>query len=185
MEQESNRQSGSKELYDLKKKEKLGEQKKQYQGRAIKKTLKIVIPLILIGLSIGWFLWREASKPAAPEDEIISRRGIHWHPELTILIKGQRQEIPANVGIGIRHEPIHTHDNSGILHLEMQGLVKKKDIRLSHFFEIWDKEFNSNCIFEFCNGQDGTVKMFVNGNPNPEFENYEMRDNDKIEIRYE
>lgn len=169
----------------MKKEEKLEEQKRIQRNRTIKKTLKIVIPLILIGGSIGWFSWREATKPITPEDEIISRRGIHWHPELTILIKEEKQEIPANLGIGIRHEPIHTHDTSGILHLEIQGLIRKKDIRLGRFFEIWGKQFNSNCIFEFCNGSGGNIKMFVNGEPNTEFENYQMQNNDKIEIRYE
>lgn len=185
MKKESNQQFGNKELYELKKEEKLEEQKRLRWSRTIKKTLKISLPLILIGGAIGWFLWRQATKPAAPKEEIISRRGIHWHPELAILIKGQKQEIPADVGIGIRHEPIHTHDSSGILHLEMQGLVKKEDIKLVRFFEIWGKQFNSNCIFEFCNGSGGTVKIFVNGNPNTEFENYQMKDGDEIEIKYE
>ncbi len=151
----------------------------------IKKTLKIIIPLIIIAVGIGGFVWYSATRPVAPEDEIISRRGIHWHPELSVFIKGQKQEIPANLGIGIRHESIHTHDSSGVLHLEIQGVIRKKDIRLSRFFEIWNKQFNSSCIFEFCNGPDGSVKMFVNGNPNIEFENYQMKNGDKIEIRYE
>lgn len=185
MENELNQQYSNKEQYQLKKEERTKEQKRVQRIRAAKKILKIVIPLVLIGGSIGWFLWREASKPATPEDEIISRRGIHWHPELAVLIKGQKREVPANLGIGVRHEPIHTHDSGGTLHLEMQGLVKKKDIRVGRFFEIWGKEFDSNCIFEFCNEPGGTVKMFVNGNPNTEFENYQMQDNDKIEIRYE
>ena len=89
------------------------------------------------------------------------------------------------MGIGIRHEPIHTHDSSGTLHLEMQGMVRRKDIELERFFEIWGKQFNSNCVLEFCNGSEGTLKMFVNGQPNQEFDKYQMKDGDLIEIRYE
>ena len=175
----------NKDSYQLKKEKKLEEQEKLSRGRLINKMLKIVIPLIIIGGGVGALVWYSPTKPATPEDEIISRGGIHWHPELFILIKGQKQEIPANLGIGIRHEPIHTHDSSGVLHLEMQGLVRKKDTQLGRFFEIWGEEFNSNCVLEFCNGPDEIVKMFVNGQPNQEFEKYQMKDGDKIEIRYE
>ena len=35
------------------------------------------------------------------------------------------------------------------------------------------------------NDQGGTVKMLVNGKENAEFENYLMKDGDKIEISYE
>lgn len=147
--------------------------------------LKIIIPLIIVTAGISGLVWYSATRPVVPEDEIISRRGIHWHPELSIFIKGQKQEIPADLGIGIKHQSIHTHDSSGILHLEIQGLVRKKDTQLGRFFKIWGKQFNSSCILEFCNGPDGSVKMFVNDNPNTELENYQMKDGDKIEIRYE
>ena len=175
----------NKTLYEDKKEKKLEEQKKLVRRRMIKRTFKIMVPLVIITAGVGWFWWYSSTKPIAPEDEIISRRGIHWHPELSIFIKGQKQEIPANMGIGIRHEPIHTHDSSGTLHLEMQGMVRRKDIELERFFEIWGKQFNSNCVLEFCNGLEGTLKMFVNGQPNQEFDKYQMKDGDLIEIRYE
>ena len=47
------------------------------------------------------------------------------------------------------------------------------------------KTFSKDCIFEYCSGADGTVKMFVNGKENTEFENYLINDKDKIEIRYD
>ncbi len=81
---------------------------------------------------------------------------------------------------------MHTHDTSGMLHWEvMQGPVKKEEVRLSTFFAVWGKKFDKDCIFEFCNGTEGKVKMFVNGKENTEFQNYLVNDKDKIEIRYE
>lgn len=164
-----------KERYELKHQQKLDEQVQTARKKIGKKILKIVLVVLLVSGGIGWFIWYVGNQPKTLESEIISRNGLHWHPELTIYIKGVKQEIPANIGIGLTHEPIHTHDNSGVLHLEFSGLVIKDDIKLSHFFKIWKKQFNSN----------GTVKMFVNGKENREFENYLMQDNDKIEIRYE
>lgn len=162
------------------------EQRQEEQVRAGLggKILKLVIGLLVIGLlaAAGWWFLRQ---PGITEEEIISRRGLHWHPELTILIKGERQEIPANIGIGAVEQPIHTHDSTGVIHMEMTGLIVKKDTRLGRFFEIWGKQFNSNCIFDFCASEEGKVKMTVNDQESSEFENYLMKDKDKIEIRYE
>lgn len=104
---------------------------------------------------------------------------------LSIYINGEKKEIPANLGIGAIHKPIHTHDATGVIHMEMQGLVTKEDTKLGNFFVIWGKQFNSNCIFDTCNGDVGTVKMTVNGQESYEFEDHLMKDGDKIEIRFE
>lgn len=132
------------------------------------------------------------------DSEVVSESGIHWHPELTIMIKDQKQEIPANIGIGPQYASsrfyesaqgmtdIHTHDNSGTLHWEVgAGPVKRGHIKLGAFFEIWGKTFNKDQILDSKNGESGTVKMTVNGQPNTDYENYVVRDKDKIEINYE
>jgi len=69
--------------------------------------------------------------------------------------------------------------------MEMEGLVTKDETRLGNFFEIWGKDFSKEQSFDKKNGADGKVKMLVNGKESSKFENYEMRDGDKIEIRYE
>ena len=60
----------------------------------------------------------------------------------------------------------------------------KEGLKLGQFFKVWEKKFSSGCIFEFCNGEKGQVKMTVNGRENKDFENYVMRDKDKIVINY-
>ena len=143
----------------------------------MKKIILVIAGVLMV--IVGWYFF---SKSPTLESDIIAKGGIHWHPELRITILGNNQEIPANIGIGATHQPIHTHDNMGVMHLEFPGLVKKDDARLGRFFEIWGKQFNQNCIFDKCVGPDGQLKMFVNGKENFEFENYVMRDGDKIEI---
>lgn len=142
--------------------------------------------VILVGAVI--FLSKE-SKSSVPKEDVLASNGIHWHPKLAITIDGKKQEIPANIGIGgAVHQEIHTHDQDakdGVVHLEMQGVVAKSDTKLGNFFRIWGKEFSSTKLFDKTNGPDGTVKMIVNGKENSEFENYLMRDGDKIEIKYE
>lgn len=171
--------------YEVKRQHKLDEQARATRKKMVKKISKIAIIVLLVGGSVGWLAWYITNQPKTPESDILSKSGIHWHPELTIMINGQKQEISANLGLGAVHQPVHTHDSTGVLHLEIQGVVRKDDIKLGQFFKIWGKQFTSNCILDFCGNQSGTVKMFVNNEENAEFENYHMKDGDKIEIRYE
>lgn len=145
----------------------------------------IIVGTILILATGVFFLTKQETKPNVPEDQIVSKNGLHWHPKLSIVVKGQQQEISKDIGIGAVHQELHTHDTSGTIHMEMKGLITKDETRLKNFFQIWGKIFSKECIFDSCNGGEGTVKMFVNGRENGEFENYQMRDGDNIEVRYE
>ncbi|MBF8280330.1 MAG: hypothetical protein HW383_103 [Candidatus Magasanikbacteria bacterium] len=154
---------------------------------------KIILEIIAVVAVIAGFGWLVAHKGNAAQengatvsgDQIISRSGIHWHPHLAISIKGVAQEIPEEVGLGPVESPLHTHAADGIIHLEYGGTVHESDTKLGRFFGIWGKKFDRDCIFDQCNGSDGTVKFFVNGAPNSDFENYKMKDKDQIEIRFE
>lgn len=139
---------------------------------------KLISSIIVLGAIIGFFIWYSvASKPAGPESQnkIISRNGIHWHSELRVKISGKEEPIPANIGLGAIHLPLHTHEADNIIHMEFNGVVRENDIKLERFFKIWGKKFN----------ETGKVKMLINGKENNEFENYIMKDGDKIEISYE
>ncbi len=161
------------------------EQKNLKQKKTIKRIFKTALIVLIIGVGIAGLGWYFKIRPPLPESEIISRAGIHWHPEIKISILGQKQEIPDNIGLGVVEKPIHTHDNTGVIHLEFSGLVKKDDILLGKFFEVWGKKFSKDCIFDKCNGFEGQIKMLINGKQNFEFENYLMKDKDKIEIIFE
>jgi len=104
---------------------------------------------------------------------------LHIHSDLKIVIDGENQIIPSNIGIGPGiMRPLHTHEVSGEIHMEGPC---ERDFSLRDFFKIWEKEFNSNCIFDNCNGE---IKMTVNGILNKEFENYVIKDEDEIVIQY-
>ena len=155
------------------------------KGKKIKILFALGFVILIVGAGISGLIWYFASKPLAPESEIIARDGIHWHPEITISILGKNQEIPKNIGLGVIENPIHTHDDMGVIHLEFSGLVKKDDVRLGRFFAAWGKKFNQDCIFDKCSGAEGRLKMFVNDQANYEFENYVMGEGDKMEIVFD
>jgi len=145
-----------------------------------------VLTIIMI-IGISFLLTNNSSSPIT-EEQIVSRNGLHWHPKLAVYIKGEKQEFSDSIGLGAVHQKMHTHAEDykdGVVHMEIEGLVTKDQTRLGNFFRIWGKEFSSTQVFDKKNGADGTVKMAVNGKENKDFENYQMRDGDTIEIRYE
>ena len=136
------------------------------------KTLSIggAIVFLLAG-GVWWSKSLESNDP-----NIVATGGIHWHPQLEIYVKGEKQNIPQNIGLGAVHQPVHTHEDLPLLHLEFSGRVTKDDIRLGNFFRNWGKDMN-----EF-----GTnMKMAVNGKENMEFGDYVMRDKDQIELNFD
>ena len=90
---------------------------------------------VVILLLVGSFWW--SGNIQSNEPDIISTTGIHWHPELEIFVEGEKIEIPQNTGLIGKHSPIHTHEDLPIIHLEFEGIVRKDDVRLSRFFEVW------------------------------------------------
>lgn len=175
-----------KERRFLKRRQKEEEHLRRRHQRKLKKFLLVAVGALIIGGGISALVWFLATRPSIPESEIISKQGIHRHVELSISILGQKQGIPDNIGARLEgHNAIHTHEKDRIIHLEFSGLVKKDDIKLGRFFKVWRETFNKNCIFDKCNGSEGQLKMFINGEQNFEFENYIMQDEDKIEIIFE
>src|SRR3989344_4532017 len=165
-----------KERKELRHEQRLEEKQKSTQRRAIKRVTKLTLIVAIIAGSIGALVWYLATRTPIPEGEILSQSGLHWHPELTIFVNGEKQEIPTNLGIGAVHNPMHTHDSSGVIHLEFQGIVRKDDLKLGRFFEVWNKD-----LMEL----GSTVKMTVNNEEDAELQNYIMKDGDKIELWYE
>lgn len=96
--------------------------------------------------------------------------GMHIHTDLRIGINESRQEIPANIGVSANcMRPLHTHDNTGKIHVEFP---RQHNFTLGEFFKVWDKPF------------PGEISITVNGEPNTEYENLILRDQDRIEIKY-
>lgn len=156
-----------------------------------KTVWSVAIIIILIGGIVWWsnsIKFNQIDQTENQED-IISKNGIHWHPELTIIVKGEKQIIPANIGIGqqyssyqtfdtgMRMTAIHTHDDAdqGIIHFEFSGIVRKSDLTLGKFLDIWGRDINSF---------GSNPQMTVNGIENTELQSYSMKDKDKITIEY-
>ncbi len=184
-----NKDFSSDEAYNQHTKSKHAEQyKEKFSQRHKKKVRNWLILLIILGLVI-WGITALVQRDKK-ENEGLNfeppQGVIHWHPELTIIIDGVKQVIPANIGLGGSvHSPIHTHDEDaaeGVLHIETDNPTKQTVI-LGYFFNVWGKKFSKDCIFDYCTDR-GTLKMTVNGKENYDYGKFFMHDGDNIVIEY-
>lgn len=150
----------------------------------MKNPLFIGAIIILLFVAGAW--WSRSM--TTNSGEVISKNGIHWHPVLSIYVKGEKMDIPSDIGIGRQYAgvrtfdakmgmtAVHTHATDGVIHLEFPGLVTEEDTMLGTFFDVWGKD-----IMEF----GSSVLMTVNGKETKDLLDYKMEDGDIIELRYE
>jgi len=111
---------------------------------------------------------------------------LHFHPHLTIMVNGQNQEVPAMTGIPVDSSnnptafyPIHTHDNTGTLHVESPTT---RDFHLKDFFDIWGQPFDQTHILGFHTTAANPVTMTVDGVPSTDYGNLLLKPNQNITI---
>jgi|SRR5579859_1035845 len=87
----------------------------------------------------------------------------HVHAHLSIYIDGQPVSLPQNLGIapdGSCFYWLHTHDTSGVIHIETPG---KNAYSLGTFFDIWELRFPS---LQYPDALSHTGwQAYVNGKP--------------------
>lgn len=93
---------------------------------------------------------------------------LHVHTELSLFVHGVQIAIPRNVGIvgqitGVCFYWIHTHDSSGVIHLEAGSVISPNGgtYTLGNFFDIWGQPLSRTQVGPF----KGPVTTFVNGAP--------------------
>jgi hypothetical protein len=124
---------------------------------------------------------------------------LHIHPHLSIVINGKNVTIPGGIGIenaipegssnwgevygggsSSCFEPVHTHDASGLIHIESPT---NQNYTLGDFFNIWNQTytyalvngtkhpivFNSNDILGFTTNSTYKLVVLVDGKPSTSF----------------
>lgn len=108
----------------------------------------------------------------------------HVHSHLDVFVNGAHVIVPSGIGININDpgvrtfevpdgstayggirlctrpciSPLHTHDNSGILHTESASAVPN---RLGQFFTEWAVRLSRACVGGYC--RPISIQFFVNG----------------------
>lgn len=158
-------------------------------------TVAMFIPLALVATVFVFSSQTTTIQNAAQETPACQE--IHWHALLRIEVNSETQFIPANIGIGSEDQvidtvlsgtaasPMHTHDASGVIHIENKCPERNPEtMKLGYFFKVWQKNFNSTCVLDKCNDGEKIVQMAVNGGESLEFEHYRLQDGDAVLITY-
>lgn len=168
----------------------------------MKKTLIIVLVVAIVA-AVGFFLLKKDSKPVQTNDfssvpvsdqllNNMQQAGLpplaaegtkmHIHQHLDITINGQDKTVPAEIGEGTSFiSPLHTHDSSGVLHVESPEV---KDFKLGQFFTEWGIKLDQNCIGSYCSDEKNKLVVAVNGQAITDPANYVLKDHDQIHIWY-
>ena len=125
---------------------------------------------------------------------------VEYGASLSIFVNGEKEaDPPANVGVTTDGftSPIHTHAADGQLHIHpINSQPRTEPSTLGDFFETWrtnagqaannpEAIFNENQILDNVVDENHVIRMFVNGVPNVQFENYVPEPEDQIVISYE
>jgi len=88
---------------------------------------------------------------------------LHTHQHLDVFVDGKHVTVPAGIGIDVADlfiSPIHTHDTTGIVHVE-SPFVRR--FTLGELFGVWGVRLNSSCLGGYCSGNGETLRIYVNG----------------------
>ena len=119
---------------------------------------------------------------AADSGNVVATDGIHWHPKLEIIIDGEQLELPVGIGLTNGHDPMHTHETDGTVHLEYPDLVFEGGTTLGRFFKLWDKDLSPTSVLDYSETNGDGIDFSANGQEILDPENYQFVDGKTIKI---
>jgi hypothetical protein len=102
---------------------------------------------------------RAAGLPMLGEEKL----AVHYHAHLDVLVNGQPVPVPAGLGIDeARHliAPLHTHDDSGIVHIESATDVP---FTLGQVFTEWGQPLRTNQVGPLTLTTGQALRVYRNG----------------------
>ena len=103
----------------------------------------------------------------------------HNHVHLDVFIDGRPTQIPNAMGqtTGL-FAGIHTHDDSGVIHVEAD---EDFDATLGDIFTIWGVRLSPTCVGGYCE-PDETITVYVNGDKVDDFVDHAVEEHDQIAV---
>jgi hypothetical protein len=119
---------------------------------------------IVEGATLGQQKWADGSAPGARGDgvECTTSENYHLHGLVSVYQNGTRLAVPKNIGIGTCTYELHTHDATGVVHVETSA---QKKFTFGQFFTVWGQPLGAGNV----GGITGTAKFYVieNGTVTP------------------
>src|SRR6476661_8459322 len=108
----------------------------------------------------------------------------HIHALLHVYVNGKPVTVPANIGLKEPtgpFSPIHTHDTSGIIHMEAD---QQYPFTLGEFFAVWGVRFSNDQLGSYKSNGNEKLTAYVNGKKVSDPVNYVMNEHDVISVGY-
>lgn len=86
----------------------------------------------------------------------------HPHAHLDIFVDGRPFPVAAGLGLVEPYSPLHTHSDSGILHMESPD--DAGGFTLGHLFTVWGVRLDSTCVGAYC-APSKPAALYINGTP--------------------
>jgi len=107
---------------------------------------------------------------------------VHYHADVKVYVNGKSIDFSEHK-YQLTNDYIHFEEGIGdVIHTHASGLA------IGHMFNAVGMKLANNCLVvdktQYCNDGKNTLKFYVNGKPNNEFQNYEIKDLDKYLISY-
>ena len=107
----------------------------------------------------------------------------HVHSQLKIRVDGAEAPVPANIGVrpGVCLYWLHTHDASGLLHVEAPA---QREFTLGQFFEVWGQPLGPDAVATHAVGDGQQIFAFVDGQAyTGDLRSVQLLDGRRIEIQ--
>jgi hypothetical protein len=108
----------------------------------------------------------------------------HVHSVLQIYIEGKQVPLASQIGIDQQESylaPLHTHDSSGIIHMEA---TEPYPFKLSQFFTVWGVKFTPSQIGAYKAGNGNVLALYANGTQVANPTEYTMKPHDRLVLNY-
>jgi hypothetical protein len=125
-------------------------------------------------------LTRVVSAHFPPQSDV----GYHVHAVLRIYVEGKQVEVPSQIGIDQQEgylAPLHTHDSSGIIHMEA---TEPYPFKLSQFFTVWGVKFTNSQLGAYRAGNGKALALYANGTQVARPTEYAMKPHDRLALDY-
>jgi sulfur carrier protein ThiS len=146
--------------------------------RKRRRSIMIIgIPVAVAAVILGVVFATQAS-----EMGLGAKMVLHIHPKLDVKVDGKTIPVPEKIGIneplykdhsldkyGMQGmAPLHTHDNSGVIHVES---TVNRDYTLGELLNIWGIDLNGK-----------SVKVSVNDQPVSDWRNHILNDGEQMNL---
>ncbi|MGH7777041.1 MAG: hypothetical protein ACREPI_07685 [Candidatus Dormibacterales bacterium] len=129
--------------------------------------------VVFAAVLVGMLVWLKLTaippvQPATATNQVLCQSlgnpAVHYHSHLDIFDKGQKETLPAGIGLTATCDYwLHTHDTTGVIHIEAPASQAHTKFTLADFFSLWGQPLGPQQVAQYKVGSGQSLIAFVNG----------------------